>query len=137
MQQVNQQQYVIDVFTEHDKTIMTWDENLEKWYPIAKRTLKFVSIVAMQISQAWYGTLFTAENEGLRMSVVQILSNNLTKVYPAQMGFEPDEWKDIIELNMKIVKRWKALSLPIEEQVKKRYVIMAANNLPMHKLSKA
>lgn len=137
MNQEEQFKYQQDLFAELDNKVMPWDDSLRSWYVFAIQGLKHASVLSLNISQGWYPKLLLQTDEGLAMSTVQILCNNILNRIPSEMGYSPDEWINVLELNTVVARRWNALSRPVEEMLQKRNTIMNANKIPLRSIPRA
>lgn len=109
---------------ELDRVIMSWDNEVKEWYPIALQSLRFASSLSLNIPQHLFITLFKTEPQGLNMNVVAILCNNMEARTPAEMDVDPLQWGKTLLLNQKITEKWMNLKEPVEKKVLKEFEIM-------------
>lgn len=115
-----QQMFLQEMEKELGRMTMSWDNELREWYEIAMKALNHASVQQLNVVQANYPRVFETDYHGINMHVVTSLCNNLEMVKPAEMGMTAVQWKDVIELNIKIAQRWENLVDPIRATVRKR-----------------
>lgn len=121
---IQQREFAKRMNDELDKVIMSWDNEVKEWYPIAIKSLRFASSLDLNIPQHRFSDLFEMEPQGLNMNVVAILINSVEARTPAEMDEDPIEWGKILLLNHKMFEKWLNLRAPIEKKVAREFEIM-------------
>jgi hypothetical protein len=100
-----------------NKVQLSWNNDLKEWHPIALKALNFASASALQVPQSKYRSLLETDTHGVNANIVAVLANNVETRTPQEMGYTPQEWANVLELNQKVADHWEALCAPIREQV--------------------
>lgn len=106
------------------RMIMSWDNELRYWHPIAIKALDFAKTSILQIPQNIFIDLFKEEKQGLNMNTVATLCNNIEGRSADEMGYTGKQWAEFLLINHNVAMRWKELADPIEKSILKELEIM-------------
>lgn len=122
--------------TEMERMIMSWDNVLRDWHPIAIKALDFANVRVLNIPQNRFIELFNEQPQGIGMNVIMALCNNLEDRSGNEMGYSGKEWAEVLLINHQIATRWQALSAPVQQKLYREFEIMN-NKVPGLQIIKA
>lgn len=119
-----QQEFANEMNTRLGRLIMSWNQELKRWYITAFAALKFANVRLLDIPQNKFCELLMQEKQGLNLNTVMILINNCEDRSAHEMEVTVDDWAEFLLLNHKISLRWKEMQMPVYKDVYKSFELM-------------
>lgn len=104
---------------ELEKNIMSWTPSMKEWYKYAMKSLETSSPVSMNIKQEKFEKLLETDNQGLNLSTVATLCNNVERKTPKTLDVSIWVYIDILKMNQDIANNWEEMVKPLKEKIEK------------------